>query len=250
MQLIQAEKMESIGTLAAGVAHEVKNPLAILQMGINYLVKKVPVEDENVAMVLQEMREAIHRADSITRSLLEFAASKQLQVKPEDFNQLIMETLKMVRHELSKNNIELVRDFSEGLPLVAVDKTQIQQVFVNLFVNAIHAMPTGGTLTVRTFVKAMTETTHHEGSRKADHFWVGDMAVVAAVEDTGTGISQEHLARIFDPFFTTKPTGVGTGLGLAVSKKIIELHGGTIDIRNKPLGNGVRVTMTLRTHKE
>ncbi len=150
MQLIQAEKMESIGTLAAGVAHEVKNPLAILQMGVNYISKKLPGGDENLAMVLQEMKEAITRADSITRGLLDFAASKQLAVKREDFNQLISDTLKMVRHELNKKRIELVREFTEPLPKVAVDKTQIQQVFVNIFVNAVHAMPEGGTLTVRT----------------------------------------------------------------------------------------------------
>ena len=250
LQLIQAEKMESIGTLAAGVAHEVKNPLAILQMGVNYLGKKITATDENIIMVLQEMRDAIQRADSITRGLLDFAASKQLQVKPEDLNQLILETLKMVRHELAKKSIVLERDLADHLPKVGVDKIQIQQVFVNIFVNAIHAMSNGGTLTVRTFPKEMTETTHHEGSRKADHFWVGDTAVVAVVEDTGGGIAQDHLARIFDPFFTTKPTGVGTGLGLPVTKKIIELHGGTIDIRNKPGGGGVRVTVTFRKHKE
>jgi PAS domain S-box-containing protein len=249
MQLIQAEKMESIGTLAAGVAHEVKNPLAILQMGINYLAKKNQSGDDNVAMVLQEMKEAITRADSIMRGLLDFAASKQLAVKPEDFNQLILDTLKMVRHELNKNRIEVVKDLAEPLPKVAVDKTQIQQVFVNLFVNAIHAMPQGGRLSVRTYAKQMTETTHHEGSRKADHFWVGDTAVVAEVEDTGTGIPQGLLSKIFDPFFTTKPTGVGTGLGLPVSRKIIELHGGAIDIKNKPEGGGVRVTVLLKEHK-
>jgi signal transduction histidine kinase len=249
LQLIQAEKMESIGTLAAGVAHEVKNPLAILQMGVNYLAKKVPAADENVTMVLQEMREAITRADAITRGLLDFAASKQLAVKPEDFNQLIQDTLKMVRHELNKRSIDVVREFGEGLPKVAVDKTQIQQVFVNIFVNAIHAMPEGGTLAVRTYAKQMTETTHFEGSRKSDHLWVGETAVVAEVEDTGSGIPQELLAKIFDPFFTTKPTGVGTGLGLPVTKKIIELHGGTIDIKNKPQGGGVRVTILLRQHR-
>jgi len=246
LQLIQAEKMESIGTLAAGVAHEVKNPLAILQMGVNYLAKKMPVGDENIAMVLSEMREAISRADSITRGLLDFAASKQLVVQPEDLNELIEATLKMIRHELTKKNIELVKDLQPGLPKVAVDRTQIQQVFVNLFMNAIHAMPGAGTLSVRTCVKQMTETTHYEGSRKADHFWVGDTAVVAEVEDTGSGIPQENLAKIFDPFFTTKPTGVGTGLGLPVSKKIIEMHRGTIEIKNKPQGGGVRVTVLLR----
>lgn len=250
MQLIQAEKMESIGTLAAGVAHEVKNPLAIMQMGVNYLSKKLPGGDENLVMVLQEMKEAITRADSITRGLLDFAASKQLAVKREDFNQLISDTLKMVRHELNKKRIELVREFAEPLPKVAVDKTQIQQVFVNIFVNAVHAMPEGGTLTVRTFSKQMTETTHSEGSRSSAHLWVGDTAVVAEVEDTGSGIPQEHLVKIFDPFFTTKPTGVGTGLGLPVSRKIVELHGGTIDIKNKPDGKGVRVTVLLKEQRE
>jgi PAS domain S-box-containing protein len=249
LQLIQAEKMESIGTLAAGVAHEVKNPLAILQMGINYLAKKVPAGDNNVAMVLQEMKEAITRADAIMRGLLDFAASKQLAVKPEDLNQMISDTLKMVRHELGKHRIELVKDLTGPLPKVAVDKIQIQQVFVNLFVNAIHAMPDGGRLSVRTYAKQMTETTQTEGSRKSDHFWVGDTAVVAEVEDTGTGIPVELLTKIFDPFFTTKPTGVGTGLGLPVTRKIIELHGGAIEIKNKVDGHGVRVTVLLKGHK-
>jgi signal transduction histidine kinase len=248
LQLIQAEKMESIGTLAAGVAHEVKNPLAILQMGVNYLSKKASSSDENMQMVLQEMREAIARADSITRGLLDFAASKQLAMHPEDLNELIAGTCKMVRHELSKKAIQWTQDFAPNLPKVSVDKTQIQQVFVNLFMNAIHAMPEGGTLAVRTFTKQVTETTHHEGSRKADRLWVGETAVVAEVDDTGSGIPDPNLARIFDPFFTTKPTGVGTGLGLPVSKKIIELHGGTIDIKNKTPG-GVRVILTLPGRK-
>jgi PAS domain S-box-containing protein len=250
LQLIQAEKMESIGTLAAGVAHEVKNPLAILQMGVNYLAKKSLAGDENIAMVLQEMKEAISRADQITRGLLDFAASKQLAVKPVDFNQLIEETLKLVRHELNEKRVEVVKELGGPLPRVAVDKTQIQQVFVNIFVNAVHAMPQGGTLTVRTYAKQMTETTHQEGSRKADHFWVGDTAVVAEVEDTGAGIPQDLLTKIFDPFFTTKPTGVGTGLGLPVSRKIIELHGGTIDIKNKHEGGGVRVTILLKAQRD
>lgn len=249
LQLIQAEKMESIGTLAAGVAHEVKNPLAILQMGVNYLAKKLPAEDENISMVLQEMREAISRADAITHGLLNFAASKQLAVRPEDLNQIISDTLKMVRHELTTRNIELDRELAAALPLVAVDKTQIQQVFVNIFMNAIHAMSSGGRLTVRTFTRQATETTHFEGSRTASHIWMGEVAVIAQVEDTGTGIPDSNLTKIFDPFFTTKPTGVGTGLGLPVTKKIIDLHGGAISVKNRPEG-GVRVTITLKPTKE
>ncbi|HKX60931.1 MAG TPA: PAS domain-containing protein [Verrucomicrobiae bacterium] len=250
LQLIQAEKMESIGTLAAGVAHEVKNPLAILQMGVNYLGKKAASTDENIAMVLQEMRDAIQRADTITRGLLDFAASKKLNVTPHQLNSLIADTLKMVRHELSKKEIRLVTEYADSLPKVAVDRTQIQQVFVNIFVNAAHAMTGGGTLTVRTAARQMASTTLSEGSRSAERMWVGDTAVVAEVEDTGQGIPEENLARIFDPFFTTKPTGVGTGLGLPVTKKIIELHGGTIEIKNKPGGGGVRVTLLLKPAKE
>ncbi len=248
-QLIQAEKMESIGTLAAGVAHEVKNPLAIMMMGVNYLSKKLGSNDENLSLVLKEMRDAIARADSITRGLLEFSASRQPTVTSQDFNAMIEGTLRLVRHELNANRISVARQWGANLPPVAVDKTQIQQVFVNIFVNAIHAMPTGGTLNVRTYAKQLTETTHFEGSRKAERFWVGDTAVVAEVEDTGSGISEEFLGKIFDPFFTTKPTGVGTGLGLPVSRRIIELHGGSIDIRNLPQG-GVRVTIMLKGQRE
>jgi len=248
LQLIQAEKMESIGTLAAGVAHEVKNPLAILMMGVNYLTKKLTSADDNIQQVLKEMREAIDRADSITRGLLDFSASRQLAVKRESLNVLIDETLRLVRHELSKKQIVVQKHFTERLPQVSVDKRQIQQVFVNVIVNAIHAMPEAGTLTVRTYTKRLTETSHFEGSRKATHFWIGEIAVVAEVEDTGTGIPEEHLAKIYDPFFTTKPTGVGTGLGLPVSRKIIELHGGSLDVRNIQ-GGGVRVTILLKAHR-
>lgn len=248
LQLIQAEKMESVGTLAAGVAHEVKNPLAILMMGVNYLTKKLGSAEDNIQQVLKEMREAIDRADSITRGLLDFSASRQLAIKPENLNVLVDETLRLVRHELNKKQIVVEKNFGERLPNVGVDKRQIQQVLLNVIVNAVHAMEVGGTLTVRTYTKQLTETSHFEGSRKATGFWVGEIAVVTEVEDTGTGIPEENLAKIYDPFFTTKPTGVGTGLGLPVSKKIIELHGGSLDIRNVK-GGGVRVTILLKSHR-
>lgn len=244
-QLIQAEKMESIGTLAAGVAHEVKNPLAILMMGVNYLHRKLG-EDHAVGAILRDMKEAIYRADSIARGLLEFSAAHQLAVSPADLNGLIEDTLRLVRHTFTEQKIELVKDLKPDLPRVHVDKNQIQQVFVNLIMNAIHAMAEGGQFTVRTYSRQLTETTHFEGSRKGDRIWVGDTVVVAEFEDSGSGISEEHLGKIFDPFFTTKPTGVGTGLGLPVSKRIIDLHGGSLEIRNKAQGRGVRATITLK----
>jgi signal transduction histidine kinase len=153
-----------------------------------------------------------------------------------------------VRHELGTAKIELELDLGVNLPPVAIDRMQIQQVFVNVFLNAIQAMPGGGVLRVRTFARETSETAHFEGSRSASRLWRGEMAAVTEIDDTGPGIDEANLARIFDPFFTTKPTGVGTGLGLPVSKKIIDLHGGTIDVRNRP-GGGVRVTVSLKATK-
>jgi signal transduction histidine kinase len=218
-------------------------------MGVNYLTKRLgSSNDDNVAQVLKELREAIERADSITRNLLDFAGSQTLSTKAEDLNKILEETLRLVRHDLAQKDVQVVKQLGERLPCVAVDKRQIQQVFVNLFLNALHALRSHGTLTLRTYARQMTETSHFEGSRKATHLWVGDIAVITEVEDNGTGIPQEHLTRIFDPFFTTKPTGQGAGLGLAISKKIIELHGGSLDVSNLPAG-GVRVTVKLKAEK-
>jgi PAS domain S-box-containing protein len=248
LQLIQAAKMESIGTLAAGVAHEVKNPLATLTMGLNFLEKNVGMSDANASMVFSEMRDAIGRADKISRGLLDFSAAHQIDVRAEDLNRILEQTLLLLRHELNKQNIELVTALEPNLPPVAIEKNQIQQVLVNVLVNATQAMGSGGTLTVRTSRKRVQQSPHDEGSRTSNRLFPGDIAVVTEIEDTGAGIPGGNLAKIFDPFFTTKPTGVGTGLGLPVSKKIIELHGGMIDITNRAEG-GVRVTIMLRAEK-
>lgn len=249
LQLIQAAKMESIGTLAAGVAHEVKNPLAVLKMGVEYLTKTPEAKTENVTLVLTEMRDAIERADKVTRGLLDFAASRRLDVQAEDLNKVLEQTLVLLRHELNRQKIELVMQFAPDLPRVKIERNQIQQVFVNLFMNAAHAMAEGGTLTVRTSQTRLARSQHDEGSRSSNQMFLGDTVVLTEIEDTGPGISPEHLAKIFDPFFTTKPTGVGTGLGLPVSKKIVELHGGTIEVSNRA-DRGVRVGVMLRAEEQ
>src|SRR5207249_11992004 len=115
----------SIGTLAAGVAHEVKNPLAILMMGLNYLSRKLAEPDDNVKMVLKEMRDAIEQADSITKGLLNFSASRQLEIRAEDLNVVVEDTVRLVRHALNSNRVEIIRDYGERLPNVGADKTQI-----------------------------------------------------------------------------------------------------------------------------
>jgi PAS domain S-box-containing protein len=246
-QLIQAEKMQSVGRLAAGVAHEVKNPLAILGMGIDYMTKNLASPDQNVALILNDMNDALKRADAIILGLLDFSVPRALDLHSEDLSGIVDQSLALVKHEVTHNPIKLVRELAADLPPIHVDKQKIKQVLVNILTNAIHAMPSGGTLTVRTFAKQLAESEvgHDAGWRLADRFRAGETVVICETLDTGTGIPTEKLVKIFDPFFTTKATGKGTGLGLTVTKKIVELHGGTIDIRNRPEG-GVVVTLMFK----
>jgi len=243
LQLIEAEKMKSIGRLAAGVAHEVKNPLAILKMGIEFLSTQKN-EDEHTPTILKEMADALDRADGVIRGLLDFSAPKQLEVKREDLNAIINAALKLVRGEM-KGAFEIERDLTPNLPLLKLDAGKISQVFINLFTNALHAMGEGGILSVRTYAKQLTGVGANVSDSRSESFRVGQNIVVAEIDDTGSGIPEEKLAKIFEPFFTTKPTGRGTGLGLSVVKTIIDLHGGTIDIRNLH-DAGVRVTLMFQ----
>ena len=243
LQLIEAEKMKSIGRLAAGVAHEVKNPLAILQMGIDFLSTQ-KCEDDHTPVILKEMADALQRADSVIRGLLDFSAPKQLEVTRADLNAIILSALKLVRGEM-KGAFEIERDLQPHLPLLKLDAGKISQVFVNLFTNALHAMGEGGILSVRTYTKQLTGVGTNISGSSAESFRVGQNIVVAEIDDTGKGIPEDKLSKIFEPFFTTKPTGKGTGLGLSVVKTIIDLHGGTIDIRNLHEA-GVRVTVMLQ----
>ena len=244
LQLIQAEKLESIGTLAAGVAHEVRNPLQTILMGIAYLSRKPRTRRGNAGMVLNEMQESIKRADSIVRGLVEFSSSNHPDVQDEALNQIIEQSLILVKYELTKQHVTVVKDLAPGLPSLKLERNKIQQAFINLFLNAIQAMPEGGHLTVRTYEKRLEGD---PGTRPPASPVVSPKArtaVVAVIEDTGAGIPDDQLARIFDPFFTTKAPGVGTGLGLPVTRKIVELHGGSIEVANQP-GSGVQFSLTF-----
>ena len=246
-QLIQAEKMQSIGRLAAGVAHEVKNPLGILRMGADYLAKNLTSSDENVSLILADMTDAIQRADGIIMGLLDFSVPHALDTHSVDLGVIIDQSLALVRHDANEVGVKLVREFAPDVPQVWLDRNKIKQVFVNLFTNAIHATPPGGTITARTGTRRLeaAEVEHDDGLRLADRFHVGDTVATAEVTDTGSGIPEDKLSHIFDPFFTTKPTGKGTGLGLTVTKKIVELHGGVLTIRNRKEG-GVSVSLMFK----
>ncbi|MCX8156350.1 MAG: PAS domain S-box protein [Verrucomicrobiae bacterium] len=246
MLLIRAEKMETVGRLAAGLAHEVKNPLAILLSGIEYLEGTPAGKLEDVKLVLEDMRVALTRADGVIRSLLDFAAAQELGVKPENLNTVIEQPLALMRHDFSKVGVQVVKRLAPDLPPVPMDRNKIEQVLVNLFMNALQAMPEGGVLTVTTRARTLAP---REGAamsvRGGERFHPGNQVVEVLIEDTGIGIPAEMMARLYEPFFTTKPAGKGTGLGLAVSKKILEMHGADLHISNRQEG-GVQVVITFK----
>ena len=212
-QMSQTEKLTSLGLLAAGVAHEVNTPLAVISNYIQMLAKQLPEGDPRQSIIEKIVKQTF-RASEIVNNLLNFSRTGAAEAADIDVNQVVEETLSLVAHPLKSARIQVVKQFGEPLPAVRGSANKLQQVFLNLFLNARDAMPGGGMLEVRTAA--------HNGS------------VEIEVADTGAGIAREHIHRIFDPFFTTKASGRGTGLGLSVSYGIIKEHAGKIDVRSTP----------------
>ncbi len=248
LQLIQAAKMESIGTLAAGIAHEVKNPLQTIVTGLDYLQGSLPSRSENVETALNDMRDAVWRANNIVRELLQFSADTAFELTKGDLNEVMSRSLWLVNSELVASSIHAVCELEPGLPAIRMDARKMEQVLLNLFINALQAMGKDGTLQVRTWSVRLAEDSQVLPSVAA-RFSPGDQLVLAEVQDTGPGIAQQHMARIFDPFFTTKPVGQGTGLGLSIVRKIIDFHDGSMEVRNASEG-GVVVTLAFRAWED
>jgi len=212
-QMSQTEKLTSLGLLAAGVAHEVNTPLAVISNYIQMLAKQMPENDPRHSIIEKIVKQTF-RASEIVNNLLNFSRTGAAEIANVDLNHVVEETLSLVSHPLRTSQIQVVKNLGEGLPAVRGSANKLQQVFLNLFLNARDAMPSGGILEVR--------TTAHNGS------------VEIEIVDTGAGIPREHIHRIFDPFFTTKSVGRGTGLGLSVSYGIIKEHAGKVDVRSAP----------------
>jgi len=212
-QLMQNEKLTSLGLLAAGVAHEVNTPLAVISNYIQMLAKQIPADDPRQKTIERIVKQTF-RASEIVNNLLNFSRTGGTQAAEVDVNAIVEETLTLVQHPFKTAHITVAKKYAEPLPAILGSTTRLQQVFLNLFMNARDAMPSGGMLEVRTAA--------FNGS------------VEIEVTDTGAGITPENLHRIFDPFFTTKATGRGTGLGLSVSYGIIKEHAGKVDVRSTP----------------
>lgn len=226
-KLIHSEKLASLGRMAAGVAHEINSPLTgIVTFG--HLLRKKFQEGTQEREDIEVIIEQANRCSNIIKGLLGFARATSAEKNLININDLVNSSLNMVRNKADFFNIKIVLDFDESLPPVRADASQIQQVFLNMIINAADAMEGKGTLTVR------TTKVEENGSPFAE----------IEFNDTGYGISEQDIPKLFEPFFTTKPVGKGTGLGLAVSHGIIQDHGGRIRVRSKQ-GEGTSFFMRL-----
>lgn len=245
-QLIQAEKLNAVGQLASGVAHEVRNPLGIILQGVNYLEKKVSVKENDTSEVLAMLKDSIHRANNIISALLDFSRAASSDLNAEDINSILKSSLNLVKARSEFQKIDVAIELEEGMPRVLADKNKLEQVFINILLNAVQAMPkSGGKIIIRSHAKELQGIMKGIGKREEDHFRTGEKAVIVEIEDSGSGISEESLKKIFDPFFTTKAPGSGVGLGLSVSRNIIHMHKGLIYAESQP-GKGTKVVVILK----
>jgi len=223
--LVQSEKLASLGKMAAGIAHEVNNPLTSILINTHLMLEKLKENDEfyeNLSMIADETSRCTH----IVKGLLEFSRQEPPQKSFADLNEVLIRTVNLLENQVSYQNIKIVKKLDPNLPLIEFDTNKIKQVFWNLMLNASEAMPGGGTLTI------------------ASQFSQNKRYIEILFTDTGIGIPKENTGKLFDPFFTTKPSG--TGFGLAVTYGIIEQHNGKIEVDSVPgEGSTFKVSMPV-----
>jgi len=224
-EMLRVERMASIGKLAAVVAHEINNPLAGILTYSKLLKKRFAGKDDEIYSTLDLMESESRRCGEIVKNLMTFARKTSMNYEESDLNEVIARCVRLVQHKLELANIGLQRELAPDLPKVWCDSGQIEQVVLALVVNAIDAMPNGGTMTLRTRRK-------------------GEAEVQIEVRDDGVGMPPDVMANLFEPFFTTKERGRGLGLGLAISRSIVERHEGKIEASSAP-GSGTVLTITL-----
>jgi len=225
MQLLQADKLASIGQLSAGIAHEINNPLGLI-LGYTQLILRGQQEGTQLHADLKTIEKHARTCKTIVGDLLSFARSSRTRKDISHLHKAVDDVLGVVKHQYELDGIEITNEFDASLPDMILDEEKIRQVLMNLIMNARQAMTKGGVI------------------KLATHYDDRDHRVVLKVSDTGCGIKPEFLSRIFDPFFTTKLTGEGTGLGLSVSYGIIKDHGGEILVESEP-GKGATFTVVL-----
>ena len=227
--LIQSEKLAGLGKLAAGIAHEINNPLGGILIYSHLLLeesKKDTIQYENLKKIVKETT----RCKNIVKGLLEFARPKEPEMSPTDINDVVNRALSIFERQALFQNIRIQKEYSD-LPRLIVDGAQLQQVFTNIIANAAEAMDGNGVLTIRTYLNCQTD------------------CIKVDFTDTGHGVREEDKPRLFEPFFTTKEVGKGTGLGLAISYGIVQKHQGSIQVQSE-LGKGSTFTVVFPLKKE
>ena len=229
-QIIHTRKIASLGTLVSGVAHELNNPINNIILTVDTLVGGRKVSEERLATLLDDILTQAIRASGIVKNLLDFSRAETSTTQDVDLAQVLRETVQIAGNQITINKIDLHQAIPSDLALVRGNRQGLQQVFLNLIINAVQAMPEGGELTV---------TAEQDRNNRIN----------VRVQDTGGGIPPENLPHIFDPFFTTKEVGQGTGLGLSVSYGIIKKHGGRIDVDSRT-GKGSTFTVVIPSKEE
>ena len=231
-ELVQSRKIAAVGTLTSGIAHELNNPINNIVLTAEALKEDFREFPQEEALgLIQDILGQAERASEIVKGLLDFSRTEHPEFVPLAIAGVIQDTLKLVRNQLSLSGIHVETDLPQDLPEIHGDRKSLQQVFLNLFINAIQAMLDGGSLTLRAYATQ-------------DGQWLK-----VEVKDTGIGIDPGDLPRIFDPFYTTKQVGRGTGLGLSVTYGIVEKHGGHIEVESQK-GQGSTFTVVLPVHKQ
>jgi PAS domain S-box-containing protein len=229
-QLWQAAKLATLGELAASIAHELNNPLAIVSLRVESLMAQTPESDPR-HRALQVIEQEVERMGNLVANLLQFSRRGQHQVSTLDVRDELDRTLELVHYHLRHHRVDVERETAANLPMIHADRQQLRQVFLNLLTNASDAMPKGGKLTIRLQPGGL------EGGRPA---------VVIEFADTGVGIPENLMPRVTEPFFTTKEEGKGTGLGLAICRRIMQEHHGSMYIASE-VGKGTVVRLALPT---
>ncbi len=214
----RSEKMSAVGQLAAGVAHEINNPLGVILGYAQALTRRLPSPDDPSAVPLKSIEKEALRCKNLVQDLLTFSRVSKVEKEPTDLNKIVTAAISLVNAQARMGQINVVSKLSDNLPHFLGNPNQVQQIIINLSTNAMDAMPSAGTLTVKTELR-------DEGPLS----WV-----CLLVQDNGTGIPSDLVSKIFEPFFTTKPVGKGTGLGLSLVHEIVKKHSGTVDVRSEP----------------
>jgi signal transduction histidine kinase len=243
--LRQLEEAGALSHFASSIAHEVCNPLSQIVLATDLLAGPRPLTDDMRKKITGFLRQGAERIDKAMKEMLRTCSPIETSMTQESINTLLDDAL-TVTGAAADTTIQIEKCYDDGLPAVLVDRKHITDAIAHVISNAIDAMkPTGGTLTLTTRLKIF-ESSEREGWQRQSWFRAGDRAVVIEITDTGHGIDAAKMPLIFEPFYTTKPAGKGSGLGLTVAKKIVDLHYGRLEITSRPEG-GVRATLTLKT---